>query len=753
MKTLIKILLGLIAILVVLIIAAVIILPQVIDPNDYKEQISTLVKEKTGRTLSIEGDITLSVFPWLGVSTGKLTLSQPAGIDAKPLVAVDRADIKVKLLSLLSDHKEVDTIVLEKPAIHWVVVNDQLNSLTGLSHTTEKPDVQTEPGPQNNEPAPTDTASETRALHSFSLHGVDISGGVLSYDDRRSQQRYTLSDFTLSAGDILNNEFTAVRASGVIDDGNESFTFAFDTNAQVDLDTTQARANTTTLTLSDKTNARTLTAQMADLAYLNNAVEVNDIRIKAELDSKDINVTLPTANIALNEHRATLGDAEISAEGLTATFSKPVIKDWHNTLTYQTQLDTNVFSAQQLLRAWGVDYRPSQPQVLTKVQTSALVSGSANGIALQNIELTVDDTNATGNISVTEFAQPQTRFDLAIDAFNVDRYLPASSDATQKNEQAAQAVVVPLAGFKVLNANGTLQIGQLVVNNIKMNTINVDVASKNSTLSIKPTARLYDGRMVGDIQFTEGKTKTLTFDTSLTDVNLEPLLTDAGATNQLQGKGKLTTDITIQETGDNQTKKGSIRLVVKDGLIKGFDIKKILEDTQRRYDELRGKAVKPQASLAEDTTRFSEMSATLKLNNDTLTNNDLLLKAPAIRVGGEGRVNIDKQTIDYLTNVSVVKTNDGQGGDALEALEGVTIPIRFTGAITNPDYAVDIKALIKANAQDKVDAEKDRALKKLGKKLGLETDNDSDDQQKALEKAAKEKAKKELSRGLENLLQ
>ncbi len=35
------------------------------DPNDYKPQIMALVKEHTGRELTIPGEISVSVFPWL----------------------------------------------------------------------------------------------------------------------------------------------------------------------------------------------------------------------------------------------------------------------------------------------------------------------------------------------------------------------------------------------------------------------------------------------------------------------------------------------------------------------------------------------------------------------------------------------------------------------------------------------------------------------------------------------------------------
>ena len=55
-----KFLFGFLFLLVGLIVVAVVVLPLIIDPNDYKGEIATAVQEQTGRTLEIEGDISLS---------------------------------------------------------------------------------------------------------------------------------------------------------------------------------------------------------------------------------------------------------------------------------------------------------------------------------------------------------------------------------------------------------------------------------------------------------------------------------------------------------------------------------------------------------------------------------------------------------------------------------------------------------------------------------------------------------------------
>jgi len=85
----------------------VIILPNIVDPNDYREELSAIVKDKTGRDLSLDGDLEISVFPWLGVKTQGLSLSQPEGIEGD-MLSVATAQLRVKFAPLLSKKVEVD---------------------------------------------------------------------------------------------------------------------------------------------------------------------------------------------------------------------------------------------------------------------------------------------------------------------------------------------------------------------------------------------------------------------------------------------------------------------------------------------------------------------------------------------------------------------------------------------------------------------------------------------------------------------
>ena len=106
-----KFMLSSIAVLFLLLIAAVCILPFVIDPNDFKPEIAAAVKGKTGRDLVLDGELKLSLFPWIGVSTGQLALSNASGFQNPQFASVEASEIKVLLLPLLEKKLEIDSNV------------------------------------------------------------------------------------------------------------------------------------------------------------------------------------------------------------------------------------------------------------------------------------------------------------------------------------------------------------------------------------------------------------------------------------------------------------------------------------------------------------------------------------------------------------------------------------------------------------------------------------------------------------------
>jgi len=83
------------------------------DANTYKQELSDLVLQKTGRELEFEGDVGLTFYPSLGMKLGALRFANAPGFGDRPMLAVQQASVSVDLLSLLRLQPEIAQLVLD----------------------------------------------------------------------------------------------------------------------------------------------------------------------------------------------------------------------------------------------------------------------------------------------------------------------------------------------------------------------------------------------------------------------------------------------------------------------------------------------------------------------------------------------------------------------------------------------------------------------------------------------------------------
>src|SRR5210317_2640649 len=84
--------------LAVIIIAALLLIPMFVDVQKYKPVLESKVTEATGRPFSVGDDLSLSLFPWAGVSFSNLRLGNTPAFSEKELVTVKSFEVRVKLL-------------------------------------------------------------------------------------------------------------------------------------------------------------------------------------------------------------------------------------------------------------------------------------------------------------------------------------------------------------------------------------------------------------------------------------------------------------------------------------------------------------------------------------------------------------------------------------------------------------------------------------------------------------------------------
>ena len=182
--------------LVVLVIAALLLIPLFVDVNQYKPEIEKQVSSATGRPFAIEGDLKLSLFPWAGVAFSDLHLGSPAGFKEKDLLFVKSFDARMKLLPLLSRDIQVQRFVVEGPKIVLEKDKTGRGNWEGLG----KPGEKTPPGPEP-KPAPKEGA-EGFSLKNLVVGEFAVRNGSLLYVDAMSGSRQEVSDLTLELKDV-----------------------------------------------------------------------------------------------------------------------------------------------------------------------------------------------------------------------------------------------------------------------------------------------------------------------------------------------------------------------------------------------------------------------------------------------------------------------------------------------------------------------------------------------------------------------
>jgi AsmA protein len=221
MKKLVKVIAIVIGILVVLLIATAVIVPLAVDPNDYKDRIVALVEEQTGRQLKVEGDIDLSLFPWLGVKIGAVELGNATGFENPRFARIEQLQVRVRILPLLSRRVEADVVRAQ-----GLIVNLERDK-DGRTNWDDLMRAETEQAPDR-EPSTVPGA--------LIVGGVDIRDAAVTWTDQAAGQRLALSDLSVKTSAVTLVDPVDVKIGFAVDTGDIGLKGRFDSATRIRLD-------------------------------------------------------------------------------------------------------------------------------------------------------------------------------------------------------------------------------------------------------------------------------------------------------------------------------------------------------------------------------------------------------------------------------------------------------------------------------------------------------------------------------------
>lgn len=690
-----------IGVLLLVIIAAAAALVIFVDPNDYKDQITQAVKEQTGRELTIDGDIELSLFPWLGLDIGQARLSNAPGFAEQPFAEVREVGVQVKLLPLLRKEVEMSTLRLDGLRLYLGVDaqgNPNWSDMIKEAKPAEPEQKQEQPGGQ--------------ALAALAIGGVEISDAALVWDDRATGVKHRIQDLNLSLSEIAPEQ--------PID---------FDLNFDIEMDQPAMQCDvalTGVLSMSES-------LQQFDVKDLKFTMDAEGEGVpNGEMESE------LTSDVAVDLQQQTLkvADLVLKAMGLTMKGQVDGQAIQSENARFNGKLAVQEFVPRELIQQLGQPVpEVSDSTVLGKADADIGFTATPSSFNAKTLAVRIDDTTLSGTAGVNDFANPAIRFDLALDKIDLDRYLPPPAEGevkaapTPAEAAAGAAGALPLDALRALNLAGTLKIGQLKAYQLRTSDVLVTLKARDGVVRVNPAeARLYQGSYNGDITLdARGSQAKIALDEKVKGVQAGPLLKDMMGDDKLLG----TADVSVKLNGTGNTPdaikntlNGNASFSFTEGAVKGINVAALIRNARAR---LEGKPV-PEDS-GPNQTDFTSLTGTANVVDGVVHNDDLTAKSPLLRVDGKGKADLPKEWVDYLLTVKVVGSLEGQGGAGLQDLKGVAIPLRIKGAFADPGFNVELEDVIKDAVKQKVE---DKVQEKVEDKVKDKLDDKLKDQLKGI---------------------
>ncbi|MCK9386984.1 MAG: AsmA family protein [Sulfuritalea sp.] len=366
----------------------------------------------------------------------------------------------------------------------------------------------------------------------------------------------------------------------------------------------------------------------------------------------------------------------------------------------------------------------AHPQMPMK-QLKLPLSGNLHAdLAHQTVALELatqfDESKIGTKLRVAKFAPLALGFDLDIDRLNVDKYLPPKK-ADDKAAKEAKEGKLDFSALTGLDLNGAIRIGTLQVSKLKLANLNAKIRIAGGRLDVAPlTLNLYDGSASGNLSLNAAG-NAVALKQNLAGVSINPLMKYLADKDLVEGRGNVALDITSHGDNVSAMKKalaGSASVSLKDGAIKGINLAQSLRDLKGK---LGAKQDSTQQAKAGEKTDFSELTASLKIANGVAHNDDLAMKSPFLRLAGAGDIDIGGGQMNYVAKASVVATSAGQGGQGLDQLKGLTVPVRVSGPFENLSYKIEFGSLVSGMATEaakaKVEEKKQEVKAKVEDKV------------------------------------
>jgi AsmA protein len=640
--------LGLLLILVALGFA----LTQLFDPNDYKDEIRQIARDKANLELTINGDIGWSLFPWLGLELTDTTLAN-AATPTQPFAELRLLGLSVRVLPLL--RKEVQMSDIRIDGLNLSLQRDEQGrgNWQDIGHPA-KPAVSTDSAVTQADNAATPPAANKQPMR-LDIDSLRLTNSRIAYHDAKTGQQYSAENIQLSSGAIREGASIPLQFSALLASNQPVLQARTELQGQLRFDRALKRYQFEGLKLSgeiagEQLQGKTLTFTTQGQLLLDQVAQV------AEWSG---------LKLSLNQLRA-LGELKIRNLD-----SEPALEGG---------LSIAPLNLREFLQGIGQTIPAmSDGTALTKFALVSRLKGSRSSLKLDELNLKLDDSSFTGSIAISDFAKQALRIQLKGNQLNLDRYLPAANQADASARQAevktvlaaagqagtselpkapteqawSEATVLPIERLRSLDVQLGLSLAALTVQQLPLENLNLKASGKAGILNLSELhGELYGGHFNASASLdVQPVTPVLGLQTKISQIAAEPLLKGLGQKPSLSGALDLSAD--LRSSGNSQKAwvdnlNGPASFAIKDG---------VLFDANLEQQLCQGIATLNRKTLSGEArgkdTAFETLGGNLNINNGVASNPDLKVRIQGLSVNGDGALDLRVLAMDYRIGIII----------------------------------------------------------------------------------------------------
>ncbi len=748
-------------ILVFVVVALIALLAFVVtfDANNYKPQIIEQVENATGRDFKIDGEINLSVFPWVGLKVENVSLGNEKGFKAKQFAAIKQLDVKVNVLPLLKKEVKINIIRLHGLEVSLEVAKDKTNNWSSIAQA-KTPDDDSVTKTETTE-APVEAAVEDQAaglpLESLQIEGFEFIDAVIRYDDQSSGTVATVSELNLTTSAITFDQPIDVEFGARVENNQP----AIDTRLSL---TTQLSFNKE-LTKFD----------LADFVFTIYAKANEFIKQDEQVEIKS------NINVLMDDQRVNIKQLQISALG-TTTLADVTVAQFLTTPLINGNIEIQSFNAREVAKRAGVNLpEMAKADALNKVALKTKIKLIGEKLQADDFNLSLDGSTLSGWLHVLNISKQQLRYELVFDRLNINDYLPPVEEvsATEKTKALAEKppvddaasteaattgdekIELPLELMRQLDVQGDFRITSLTAKEYQIKQLLMSLKAKEGLITVKPLSMQVLQGQVAVSANVNARQAVPAYGLKL-DVNqiqagpvVNPFLDGLMGDKPLSMKGAVDVAMDVKTSGESlnqlkQAAKGQIVLDMKETEVNGFDPEYYMRSAIADYVHSKGfalsKTIMGQYSPREVTV-FDKIHSTVNVASGIASTDDFLMDSKRVQIQAKGYADIVKSTLDVTSSIKLPRSKT-----VTEKFFDAPVYVRVFGPFDALQFKLDKNRLkksttdvLKNQAKAKLDAEKQRLKEEARAKAEAEKQRLKAKVEEE-KRRAKEKARQELKK-------